>query len=105
MITRTRRLMATVVASGVLAVGASFGGAVTPAHAANNSQQNGLVNVSLGDVSLLNNARIGIAAGVAASVCGVNVGPVAVLAANVDATGVQRTVCTTTAGPVRITQA
>lgn len=105
MITRTRRLMATVVASGALAIGASFAGAVTPAHAQNNSQQNGLVNVSVGDVSVLDNARIGVAAQVAANVCGVNVGPVAVLAANVDATGVQRTVCTTGDQAVRITQA
>jgi hypothetical protein len=50
-------------------------------------------------------ARIGVAAQVAASVCGVNVGPVAVLAANVDATGTQRTVCNSVNGPVAITQA
>jgi hypothetical protein len=89
-------------ACATVALGAAVAG---PAAAANNSQQNGLVNVSIGDISLLNNARIGVAAGVAASICGVNVGPVAVLAANVDATGTQRTVCTTTSGPVTITQA
>src|SRR5947207_2519865 len=95
-----RKIGAAVLATAALSVGSAG-----PAAAANNSQQNGLVNVSIGDISLLNNARIGIAAGVAATICGVNVGPVAVLAANVDATGVQRTVCTTTSGPVTITQA
>ena len=76
-----------------------------PAFAANNSQQNGLVNVSLGDVSVVDNARIGVAAGVAATICGVSVGPVAVLATQVDATGTQRTVCNTATGPVTLTQA
>jgi uncharacterized protein (DUF697 family) len=96
----TRRIFATVAATVALSVGAVFGGAVTPAHA--QGTQNGLVNVNVGDVSVLNNARIGVAAQVAATICGVNVGPVAVLAANVDATGVQRTVCTTDTGPVTI---
>lgn len=85
-----------------VALGISVAG---PAAAQNNSQQNGLVNVSTGDVSVLDNARIGVAAEVAATICGVNVGPVAVLAANVDATGVQRTVCDTANGPVTISQA
>jgi hypothetical protein len=80
-------------------------GIAAPASAANNSQQNGLVNVSVGDVSLLNNANIGVAANVAAAVCGVNVGPVAVLAANTAATGTQNTVCQTPTGPVTLTQA
>jgi hypothetical protein len=85
-----------------VALGISVAG---PAAAQNNSQQNGLVNVSTGNVSVLDNARIGVAAGVAATICGVSVGPVAVLAANVDATGVQQTVCNTASGPVTITQA
>jgi hypothetical protein len=63
------------------------------------------VNVGVGDVSILNNARIGVAAQVAASVCGVKVGPVAVLANQVDASGATRTVCDTANGPVRISNA
>jgi hypothetical protein len=98
--TSLRKVGAAVFATAVLGVGAAGSAA-----AANNSQQNGLVNVSVGDISILDNARIGVAANVAATICGVNVGPVAVLAANVDATGTQRTVCETAAGPIRITQA
>jgi hypothetical protein len=97
---RIRKLGAAVIAAVTVALVAAV-----PALAANNSQQNGLVNVSVGDVSVLNNARIGVAAQVAASICGVNVGPVAVLAANVDATGTQRTVCDTANGPLTLSQA
>ena len=79
-------------------------GIAAPAGAANNSNQSGLVNVSVGDVSLLNNARIGVAANVAASVCGVAVGPVALLAANTALTGTTNTVCDTATGPVTLTQ-
>jgi hypothetical protein len=98
--TRTSRL----VSAWCAAVGAACALAV-PAFAANNSQQNGLVNVSTGDVSVLDNARIGVAANVAATICGVQVGPVAILATQVDASGVTRTVCNTTNGPVTISQA
>jgi hypothetical protein len=97
--TRTRRLVSAWLAAALAACALAV-----PAFAANNSQQNGLVNVSVGDVSVLNNARIGVAAAVAASICGVKVGPVAVLAQQVDTSGVQ-TACTTTAGPVTLSQA
>jgi hypothetical protein len=98
--TRTRGLVAALLATVLLVLTVAV-----PASAANNSQQNGLVNVSIGDVSVLNGANIGVAAAVAATICGVSVGPVAILAANVDATGTQRTVCDTTVGPVTISQA
>lgn len=67
--------------------------------------QNGLVNVAVGDIAILNDANIGVAAQVAANVCGVKVGPVAVLGAAVDRSGTTSTVCTTPTGPVTITQA
>ena len=79
-------------------------GLALPASAANNSNQSGLVNVSLGDVSVLDNANVGVAANVAAAVCGVNVGPVAVLAANTATTGTQHTVCTIGDQAVTLTQ-
>lgn len=92
-----RKLVATVCATSLVAVGvAGTAGAQT---------QNGLVNVAIGDVNVLNDARIAIAAQVAASICGVKVGPVAVLGTAVDRTGDARTVCETAQGPVRITQA
>lgn len=77
--------------------------AVPTAAAQNNSQQTGLVNVSLGDVAILNNVNLAVAANVAATVCDVNV-PVAVLAQQFVAdTGM--TVCETTAGPLTVDQA
>lgn len=79
-------------------------GLAAPAGAANNSQQNGLVNVSIGDINILNNANVGVAANVAAAVCGVNVGPVAILAVNTAATGTQHTVCTIGDQAVNLTQ-
>ena len=93
-----KRAFATLTTTALLVVGIAG-----PASAANQAQ-NGLVNVAVGDITL-QDINIGVAANVAATVCGVNVGPVAVLATRVDATGVQRTVCNTAAGPVTLTQA
>jgi hypothetical protein len=66
--------------------------------------QSGLVNVNVGDIEILNNARIGIAAQLAAEICGVTVGPVAVLAVQVARTGQTQTVCETAQGPITISQ-
>ncbi len=88
----------------VFAGAALLAGGVAPANAANNQNQDGLVNVAVGDVSILNDARIGIVAKVAAQICGVKVGPVAVLGVAVDRSGDTRTVCTTDAGGVTLTQ-
>ena len=95
-----KKTCAALFATALLGVG--FAG---PASAANNSRQNGLVNVSVGDISVLDNANVGVAANVAAAVCGVNVGPVAVLAANTATTGTQHTVCTIGDQAVTLTQA
>jgi hypothetical protein len=70
---------------------------------ANNSQQNGLVNVSTGDIDVLNNVNLAVAANVIATVCGVDV-VAAVLAEQVFADGSQ-TFCEGTAEEVTITQA
>ena len=70
---------------------------------ANNSRQVGLVNVSTGDVALLNNVNLAVAANVIANVCDVTI-PVAVLATQVVGTG-GATFCTGTADPITITQA
>ena len=79
-------------------------GAAAPATAANNQDQDGLVNVAVGDVNILNDARIGIVAQVVAQVCGVKVGPVAVLGRAVDRSGDTSTVCTANGAPVTISQ-
>lgn len=65
--------------------------AAVPAQA--QPQQRGLVNVSVGDVTILENVGVGVAAQIAAQVCGVNVGPVAVLGTAVARGGAMETVC------------
>jgi hypothetical protein len=77
-------------------------GVATPASAQPN--QDGLVNVNVENNEILNDLSIGVAAQIAAEICGLKVGPVAVLATQVDRTGEARTVCTTDQGPVRIEQ-
>ena len=60
------------------------------------------MNVSTGDVSILNNVNLGVAANVAATLCGISV-PVAVLAVQVlGPTG--GFTCDTATGPLRVTQ-
>jgi hypothetical protein len=80
-------------------------GAPVAAHAANQDQGDGLVNVQIGDIQILNDSPITVAAAVAASACDlVDVGSVAVLASQVDSTNRSQTVCKTETGPVRIRQ-
>jgi hypothetical protein len=73
------------------------------AMAQNNSRQIGLVNVSTGNVDLLNNVNLAVAANVIATVCDVTV-PIAVLAAQIVADG-GATECEGTTAPITITQA
>jgi hypothetical protein len=93
---RFRRIAASLSVSAVL-----LAGAAAPAGA---QVQDGLVNVAIGDIEILNDANVGVAAQVAANVCGVKVGPVAVLGRAVDRSGATETVCTTDQGPVTIEQ-
>lgn len=93
-----KKTVVTLFASATLLGGASA------AHAAPNQTQDGLVNVAVGDVTILQDVNVGVAAQVAATICGVKVGPVAVLGTAVDAGGPTRTVCTTDQGPVRLVQ-
>ena len=69
---------------------------------ANDSRQIGLVNVSAGDVALLNNVNLAVAANVLVTLCGVTV-PVAVLATQVIAQGGEFT-CPGAAGPITVEQ-
>lgn len=91
---KTRKAFASLFATTLLAAGL----AVPTAGAQNN--QDGLVNVAVYDVTIqdvvdvtVTDVNVGVAAQVAAQVCGVNVGPVAVLATQVDRSGEMRTVC------------
>ena len=97
MLARTKRFSVAMLSAAFL-----FAGTLVPSASAQN--QDGLVNVMIGDVNILNDANIGVAANVAANVCGVNVGPVAVLATQVDRSGGQRTVCTIGDQAVRLVQ-
>ena len=96
---RTKRLVASLFATAFLAIGIG-----APVASAQVAVQDGLVNVAIGDVEVLNDANIGVAAVVAANICGVKVGPVAVLGRAVDLSGDPRTVCQTPTGPVTIEQ-
>jgi hypothetical protein len=87
--------MATVLVSLFLLAGSAL-----PAAA---QEQDGLVNVMIGDVTI-EDVAVGVAAQIAANVCGVKVGPVAVLGAAVDRSGDTETVCETDQGDVTLTQ-
>ncbi|WNG93969.1 hypothetical protein [Mycobacterium sp. ITM-2016-00318] len=67
--------------------------------------QDGLVNLAIGDVALLNDLDVAVAAQIAAAVCGLDVGPVAVLGEAVAAGGPEEVVCTNNLGPITIEQA
>lgn len=82
---------------------ALMGATAAPASAVKNQNQDGLVNVAIGDITL-QDINIGVAAQIAAQVCGVKVGPVAVLGAAVDRSGAMRTVCQSDQGDVTLTQ-
>ncbi len=66
--------------------------------------QDGLVNVNVGDVTILQDVNVGVAANIVAQICGVKVGPVAVLGRAVDRSGDTDTVCRTDGAPIKITQ-
>ena len=91
-----RRSIIVLLAAGTLSLG------LTGSAAAQTAVGDGLVNVAIGDIEVLNNSNIGIAAEVAAQVCGVRVSNVAVLAEQVDRSGGERTVCQSAQGPVVI---
>ena len=89
---------------GALLVAGSLSlGFVGPATAQVQSQD-GLVNVAVGDVTIAEDVNIGVAAQTAAALCGLKIGPVAVLGTAVDRSGTPATVCTTPQGPVTIEQ-
>ncbi len=82
----------------LLIAGALSLGLAGPAAA---QRQEGLVNVNIGDITI-EDVNVGVAAQIAANVCGVAVGPVAILAEQVVRTGETRTVCEIDQGDVTI---
>jgi hypothetical protein len=100
---RTRKLALSLAATGML-----FGGMAGPA-AAQPQQADGLIVVQIGDITTgdilsENEVAIGVAAQIAANVCGVKVGPIAVLGVAVDASGDADVVCQTGEQFVRFEQ-
>ena len=89
--------------SAILAASLLVVGVAPSATAQNDSRQRGLVNVSTGNVDLLNNVNLAVAANVIATVCDVTV-PIAVLATQVIGTD-GATFCSGTAAPITIEQA
>jgi hypothetical protein len=85
-----------------LAAAAFMGAAVvfTPVSpvAAQTTVGDGLITVAVGDITITDAVDIGVAAQIAANICGVKVGPVAVLGRAVDRSGSDRTVCTNDQG-------
>lgn len=87
---------------GTLLIAGTLSLALVGTSVAQTTVGDGLVNVAIGDIEILNHSNIGIVAEVAANVCGVRVSNVAILAEQVDRNGGQRTVCETAQGPVVI---
>jgi hypothetical protein len=94
--------MKRLILSSVLAVAMVLPLGASTAAAQNNSRQLGLVNVSTGDVELLNGVNLAVAANVIATVCDVTV-PIAVLATQIVGDN-GATFCTGTAAPITIEQ-
>jgi hypothetical protein len=94
-----KKLLVAFVVAALIAVGV-----VGPANA-QTTVGDGLVNVAVGDVTILKNVNIAVAADVVAQVCGLDVDVVAGVIADIDQgdTG-QTTFCRTDDGPVKVRQ-
>jgi hypothetical protein len=93
-------------ASAVFGGALMFTGGLGLASAAPVQVQDGLVNLALGDITVLEDVNVGVAAQVTALVCdAVDVGNVTALATAVDAGSEdQEILCESDAGPVTVTQ-
>jgi hypothetical protein len=104
MLTYAKKLVATTLVSSTLVLGG-----LAPMAAAQDVTQDGLVNVNVGDVTILEDVNVTVAALVdVVALCDVDVGPVAVAvlgkAIAVDNSGRSRTVCTSGDDNVDIVQ-
>lgn len=93
-----KRSAVCVAASAALVAGAAGTASAQPV-------QDGLINVAIGDVTILEDVNVAVAAQVAAQICGLKVGPVAVLGRAVDRSGETTTVCEAPFGDVVFEQA
>ncbi|WP_410555935.1 hypothetical protein [Arthrobacter globiformis] len=78
------------------------GGALAGPASAANQIQDGLVNVAVGDITV-QNIKVGVAANIIATVCGLKVGPINALGRQVDRSGVAQTInCPNTGGTATV---
>ena len=93
-----RKMLAVPMLAGAVAVG-------TAACDPTTTVQDGLVNVNVGDVTILEDVNVAVAADVAAQLCGVNVDAVVAVISAVDQDSRTRTICKQDDGDkVQITQ-
>jgi hypothetical protein len=95
MLTRTRRFVGTVAASVLFVIGAGL-----PANA--QVEQDGLVNVAVGDVTILEDVDVAIVANVVANVCNLDVNAAVLAIQEVDESG-QDFTCTFRGGRQDVT--
>jgi hypothetical protein len=70
---------------------------------ADNNIQDGLVNLAVGRITI-RDVNVGVAAQVAAAICGLDVGPIAVIGIAVDAGTPGPVLCTVVNQPVKLVQ-
>jgi hypothetical protein len=87
-----------------LGLGAALAFAAPEMAGAQTTKQDGLVNVNIGDVTVLEDVNIAVAANLVAQVCGVSVDAVVAVIAAVDQNSRQATFCRTSDGKVKVTQ-
>ncbi len=101
MLVRARRFVAATLVTSTLVLG------VAPTAGAQ-VEQDGLVNVNVGDVTILQDVNLAVAVDAVVQACDIDVGPLALAvlgqAVAVDRSGRSRTICTVEDGPVTITQ-
>lgn len=99
-----RNAAKTIAAGAVLGGSLAFTAGLGLAGAQPDTAQDGLVNVAIGDVGVLEDVDVAAAAQIAAAVCDIEVGPVNALAETANIEGAEQTVCTNNLGPVLIQQ-
>ena len=74
-----------------------------PANAADTNVQDGLVNLAVGRITVTD-LNVGVAAQVAAAICGLDVGPIVLIGTGVDLGGPSPVLCEVANQPVKLTQ-
>jgi hypothetical protein len=87
----------------VLVTAAAMTTAVAVPASADNNIQDGLVNLAVGRITVTD-VNVGVAAQVAAAICGLDVGPIAVIGLAVDAGTPGPVLCTVVNQPVQLVQ-